>query len=74
MTAGDALGTIFVVDDDAGMRSALRRMFAAAGFGVETYASAAELLAGCGNRGAHFTFDRLMKKCVRIPMPASDKR
>jgi len=47
MTASDALGTIFVVDDDAGMRSALRRMFAAAGLAVETYASAAELLAGC---------------------------
>jgi FixJ family two-component response regulator len=39
--------TVFVVDDDAGMRAALRRLIAAAGLAVETYASAAELLEQC---------------------------
>ena len=35
---------IFVVDDDAGMRSALHRLFRSAAFDVETFASAQELL------------------------------
>ena len=39
--------TIFVVDDDAGMRAALHRMFRVAGLGVETYSSAQELLDTC---------------------------
>lgn len=38
------LPLIFVVDDDAGMRSALHRLFKSAGFAVETFASALELL------------------------------
>ena len=39
--------TIFVVDDDAGMRAALHRVFRVAGLGVETYSSAQELLDTC---------------------------
>jgi FixJ family two-component response regulator len=35
---------IFVVDDDAGMRSALHRLFRSAAFAVETFASAQDLL------------------------------
>jgi FixJ family two-component response regulator len=38
---------IFVVDDDYGMRSALRRLLRAAGFEVETYPSAQALLDQC---------------------------
>jgi len=37
-------GTIFVVDDEPVMRSALRRLFESVGFGVATYASAEEFL------------------------------
>jgi two-component system, LuxR family, response regulator FixJ len=43
----DASPTIFVVDDDAGMRAALQRLFRAAGLQVETYPSAQELLDTC---------------------------
>jgi two-component system response regulator FixJ len=42
-----SMPTVFVVDDDAGMRAALRRLIAGAGLAVETYASATELLAQC---------------------------
>ncbi len=38
---------VFVVDDDAGMRAALQRVFRAAAFDVETYPSAQALLDGC---------------------------
>jgi RNA polymerase sigma factor (sigma-70 family) len=40
-------GTVFVVDDDAGMRAALRRLFVSSGVPVEVYASAADLLGRC---------------------------
>jgi len=39
--------TVFVVDDDAGMRAALGRLFRAAGLRSETYASAQALLDTC---------------------------
>jgi FixJ family two-component response regulator len=38
---------VLVVDDDAPMRAALRRVFMAARFTVETYASGAEMLGTC---------------------------
>jgi FixJ family two-component response regulator len=41
---------VIVVDDDASMRSALRRLLTMGGFGVELYGSGAEFLA---NVGAH---------------------
>jgi len=37
--------TVFVVDDDASVREALRGLLRSAGFGVETFASAQEFLA-----------------------------
>jgi FixJ family two-component response regulator len=40
-----ATPTLFVVDDDASLRTALRRLFSSVGLRVETFASAAELLA-----------------------------
>jgi two-component system, LuxR family, response regulator FixJ len=43
----DTSPTIFVVDDDSGMRTALQRLFRGAGLDVETYASAQELLDTC---------------------------
>jgi len=36
--------TVFVVDDDKGVRNSLRRLFRHAGLNVETYASAEEFL------------------------------
>jgi len=44
-TESRTIHTVFVVDDDVGMRAALRRLIVAAGLAVETYASATELLA-----------------------------
>jgi FixJ family two-component response regulator len=38
-------GMVYVVDDEAGMRAALRRVFMAAGLGVEEFASGPEFLA-----------------------------
>jgi two-component system, LuxR family, response regulator FixJ len=43
----DTSPTIFVVDDDPGMRAALQRLFRGSGLDVETYASAQELLDTC---------------------------
>jgi two-component system response regulator FixJ len=39
--------TIFIVDDDDGMRAALQRLFRAAGLDVEAYSSAQALLERC---------------------------
>jgi two-component system, LuxR family, response regulator FixJ len=39
--------TIFIVDDDAGMRAALQRLFRVPEFDVEAYASAQEFLRRC---------------------------
>jgi two-component system response regulator FixJ len=39
--------TIFVVDDEAGVRAALQRLFCAAGLSVETFSSARQLLETC---------------------------
>jgi FixJ family two-component response regulator len=38
-------GTVLIVDDDASVRKALRRLFHASGHTVETFASATEFLA-----------------------------
>jgi len=46
-TGMDVDPIIVVVDDDAPMRAALRRVFTAARFTVDTYASGAELLEKC---------------------------
>jgi FixJ family two-component response regulator len=43
--AGPNVPTLFVVDDDGSVRIALRRLFASVGLRVETFASAADLLA-----------------------------
>jgi len=43
MTTGTG-STVFVVDDEDGMRSALRRLFGNAGFNVETFPGAREFL------------------------------
>jgi FixJ family two-component response regulator len=40
----DPPGTVFVVDDDASLRKALRRLLHAAGYRVDTFASASEFL------------------------------
>jgi FixJ family two-component response regulator len=40
----ESSGTIFVVDDDASVRTALERLLRAAGWTVRTFASAEELL------------------------------
>jgi FixJ family two-component response regulator len=46
-TGMDVDPIVVVVDDDAPMRAALRRVFTAARFTVETYASGAEMLDKC---------------------------
>jgi FixJ family two-component response regulator len=38
------MATVYIVDDDAGLRAALARLFKSAGFKSETFASAQELL------------------------------
>lgn len=43
--AADPAATVFVLDDDAAVRSALVRLLASAGFHVEAYASGADYLA-----------------------------
>jgi len=43
----NAVPTVFVVDDDAGVRKSLRLLIETDGLPVETYASAAEFLAAC---------------------------
>lgn len=45
--------TVYVVDDDPLMLSALRRVFAAAGLSVRTYASGPELLEDRSSLGGH---------------------
>jgi FixJ family two-component response regulator len=56
---------VHVVDDDAGMRKALGRMFEAAGYGVRTYASAGEfLIADKADEPACLVLD------VRMPGPS----
>lgn len=51
-----------MVDDDAHMRAALRRLFVAARFGVETFASGRELLDACD-------FDRHCVLLLDVMMP-----
>ena len=43
-TVSPPVPTVFVVDDESGMRSALRRLFVAAGLNVRVFASAREFL------------------------------
>lgn len=45
VTSAAAVATIFVVDDQANMRSALQRLLLRAGFAVESYGSGSEFLA-----------------------------
>lgn len=46
MTEADKTGMVFIVDDDPAVRSSLSRALRLRGFQVETFASAAEFLAG----------------------------
>jgi two-component system, LuxR family, response regulator FixJ len=54
--------TIFIVDDDAGMRAALQRLFRTPEFDEEAYASAQELLDRC-----HFQRPGLLLLDVMMP-------
>jgi FixJ family two-component response regulator len=44
--------TVYVVDDDASMRPALKRLLTSAGLSVETFASAEEFLEGFDRKAA----------------------
>jgi two-component system response regulator FixJ len=63
--------TIFVVDDDAGMRAALGRLFRAAGLRAETYASAQALLDGCDlSRRGVLLLDVMMPEMTGLELQA----